>query len=81
MASVRIIDPVAIGDEAVVKAVVIQERGRVGAVVREAGHAERQDEPDLTQPDLTNESLKAARRLVTHAPLRPRPASITSRPF
>ena len=56
----RIIDPVTIGDEAVAQAADIQERVPVGAVAREARHVNRQDQPHLTEPDPTNEFLKAA---------------------
>ena len=72
-----IIDPVAIGDEAVAQAADIQERIPVGAVAREARHVNRQDQPTSLSPTRPTSSLKPP-RCAADAPLRPRSASITS---
>src|SRR3984885_4190067 len=56
----RIIDAVAIGNEATAQATNIQQRVPVGAVARQPRHVDRQNQPDLAEPDPADEFLEAA---------------------
>ena len=55
-----IVDPVAIGDQAAAQPANVEERIPIGAVAREPRHVDRQDQPDLAEPDPADELLEAA---------------------
>lgn len=54
----RIIDPVAIGDQALLVAAQIQQWIPVGAVTRQTGDIDRENDPDLVRRDLADQLLE-----------------------